>query len=46
MKTQTKDNPQVKKTWQTPELVIYGDIEKITGEAQCAPGAPGGLSCS
>ena len=41
MSTQTKDNAEVKKTWQTPVLVIYGDIEKITGEAQIAPGACG-----
>lgn len=32
MSTQTKENQENKKTWQTPQLVVYGDIEKITGE--------------
>lgn len=32
MSTQTKENPENKKTWQTPQLVVHGDIEKITGE--------------
>ena len=42
MSTQTKDNAEVKKTWQTPVLVIYGDIEKITGEKP--PGICSGCS--
>ena len=41
MNAQTNDHPEEKKTWQTPELVVYGDIEKITGER---PSPPGGTS--
>jgi hypothetical protein len=32
-------NKQPKKTWITPKLTIYGDVEKITREM---PGPPGG----
>ena len=31
------DKKEKKKTWITPKLVVYGDIEKITKEAPPIP---------
>jgi hypothetical protein len=39
MNAQTNEQADKKKTWQTPELVVYGDIEKITGEKNIGPGS-------
>lgn len=30
MKTEESNKPQDKKTWQQPELTVYGSVEKIT----------------
>jgi hypothetical protein len=29
-----------KKEWTTPDLVVYGDVEKITQQTTCPPGDP------
>ena len=38
------DKKEKKKTWITPKLVVYGDIEKITKELPLPPPSPSGPS--
>ena len=33
MDTQTASTEETKKVWNTPELIVHGDVEKLTKES-------------